>query len=386
VGKKNKIILLKGASQYQAIDTFMDELHKAIQSTPYHSEIINLSDPTEIATYIKRNHDSIIFVLSFNLNGCTLQTEQQPIYDYYKIPLVSILLDHPFYHLGRLQLNIKHRQIICVDKVHQHFLKRFFNIKADFLPQGGIDISKENEEPPRDIDLLFAGTIHDIEEEQGKLEIDPTFEPIIKETSDYLLDQPTNTPLIEAYMQCCKQHNLKDASGNIPVNTHVLLAIDTMTRSLKRQKLLKTLLSAGLPVTCITQKLPQVLHSFEGGLLTHIPSMPFNKLLPFYRRSKLTLNVLPNYAVGAHERIFTAMLAGSVCISDNNHYLDTILATGKDSILFAWNDIDALPGIINTLITDPALLKHIAKAGHTTALNHTWEKRLRTLFDIMGVA
>ena len=91
----------------------------------------------------------------------------------------------------------------------------------------------------------------------------------------------------------------------------------------------------------------------DAGLKVHIIgagwenlpcSHPENLILSPYASSeecllaladaKLALNVLPCFHAGAHDRIFNTMLAGAVCVTDSNPYLDQILIDEENVILY----------------------------------------------------
>ena len=93
------------------------------------------------------------------------------------------------------------------------------------------------------------------------------------------------------------------------------------------------------------------------------------------QRSKIVINNT-NFYDGMHERIFTAMLTGAVCVTNEYKLLNSILENGKEIVTFPVNELDRFPKIIKDLLDNPERAEKIAEAGYRTALaGHTWEHR-----------
>jgi glycosyltransferase involved in cell wall biosynthesis len=100
--------------------------------------------------------------------------------------------------------------------------------------------------------------------------------------------------------------------------------------------------------------------------------------------SKLSVNVMPWFKRGAHDRIFNTMLNGAVCVTDTSLYLDRFIRDGENALYYQLKELDSLPERIDRLLSDSGLAERIASQGYDTAAGgHTWEHRACTLHEYM---
>ena len=101
-------------------------------------------------------------------------------------------------------------------------------------------------------------------------------------------------------------------------------------------------------------------------------------------QTKLSLNVMPWFKNGAHDRIFNSMLNGAVCLTDSSIYLDEILHDGKDCVLYSLAEMERLPEMAKELLADPDRMQAVADAGYELAqAGHTWAHRAKTLHNLV---
>ncbi len=97
-------------------------------------------------------------------------------------------------------------------------------------------------------------------------------------------------------------------------------------------------------------------------------------------QTKISLNVMPWFKDGAHDRIFNSMLNGAVCLTDSSVYLDGILHDGQDCRIYSLKRMERLPEIAGELLADPDGMQRIADAGCEMAgAGHTWAHRAEEL-------
>ena len=101
-------------------------------------------------------------------------------------------------------------------------------------------------------------------------------------------------------------------------------------------------------------------------------------------QTKISLNVMPWFKDGAHDRIFNTMLNGAVCLTDSNVYLDSILHDGTDSCIYSLEHMERLPEIAARLLADPDRMQRIADEGYKLAkAGHTWAHRAKQLHELI---
>lgn len=103
------------------------------------------------------------------------------------------------------------------------------------------------------------------------------------------------------------------------------------------------------------------------------------------KSAKIVLNVMPGFKDGSHDRILSAMLAKSVCLTDKSKYLMEEFKDGEDIAFYSLSELTKLPDIVRDLLSDEERLKEIAENGYKKAVeNHTWEKRARQILEFVG--
>ncbi len=101
-------------------------------------------------------------------------------------------------------------------------------------------------------------------------------------------------------------------------------------------------------------------------------------------QTKLSLNVMPWFKNGAHDRIFNSMLNGAVCLTDSSIYLDEILCDGRNCSLYSLKNMERLPEIAKELLSDPERMQEIADGGYGLAqAGHTWAHRAVVLHNLV---
>ena len=101
-------------------------------------------------------------------------------------------------------------------------------------------------------------------------------------------------------------------------------------------------------------------------------------------QTKISLNVMPWFKDGAHDRIFNSMLNGAVCLTDSSVYLDSILHDNVDCSIYSLSRMDKLPEIVTGLLENPIHMQEIADQGYAMAKGaHTWAHRAGVLHDLI---
>jgi spore maturation protein CgeB len=93
--------------------------------------------------------------------------------------------------------------------------------------------------------------------------------------------------------------------------------------------------------------------------------------------SKILLNIMPWFKGGIHDRVLSAMVNKTVCISDTNEYLEENFVEGENILLYCFDHLEALPEKINHLLSNPMKAKEIAECGYEEAItHHMWKNRI----------
>jgi hypothetical protein len=160
-----------------------------------------------------------------------------------------------------------------------------------------------------------------------------------------------------------------------------MIMIDLYVRHYFRGEVVKTLVDSGIRVHCfgagwdlLECKHPE--NIVNGKVLDSLGC------LQQISRAKISLNVMPWFKQGAHDRVFNSMLNGAVCFTDWSAYLKEILQDGRDVCFYELNELDRLPEQIRSLLADRERWEQMQKQAYETALeSHTWAHRARRIHE-----
>jgi hypothetical protein len=351
-------------------------------------------------------------LLTFNFIGLSGESQfadgERSIWETCGIPCICIMVDHPMYYYRQLHTENHNWTLCCVDRDHCRFVERFYPGygKVHFLPLAGTELmdgakklTTKAAEPDRDapaqsaamrpipveyrpIGLLFAGNYVALSD------LLPKIDGMDAESRDYyfsiakeLIAHP-NRAIDEVILEYLdRDFPEADSREFLPV-MYSMVFIDLYVRSYFRREIVCSLAEAGLPLTVIGKdweksgcKKPENLH--QTGQLDS------RGCLLYMQQSKLSLNIMPWFKDGAHDRIFNAMLQGCAVVTDLSRYLDEILTDGENAILYSLEERENLPDLIRDVLRSPARLADIASRGYRTARRaHTWAHRAEDILNL----
>jgi len=383
-----RIVLLKGRSQYDVLRIFVDYLGEAFNQLGDEIFIVDLTNPNRMKALQDAFSFPCDFVFAFNCIGIDLKLDDEYLFNLADTTYIGCLVDHPIYHLQRINTNLNNLILTCVDYSHIEFLCTYFPLKRSaFLPHGGSVKGEDiKEQRIRDIDVLFGGSFKDPDLIRKEWLILPkTKISIMDEAAEYLLANPDKT--LEGELQFVLQsRNFYGEYGILMNNPAFLQLVDSYVRNYRRYKCVEELIKSGIPID-FYGVLGWDRNPFEmyKNFRVH-NSVDFNEMLSLMGNSKFVLNVLPNFKNGSHERIFTSMLQGAISVTDKNQYLENQFNDEEDIIFYTWDKIELLPEKIKDILEDEDNRNYIALNGMKKANEkHTWLQRAKEIKELVEI-
>jgi len=388
---RTKIILMTGGTE--TLDYFSGQLEKGFQTLGFSTFLYDQKNEEESSTALARfsgRSDSIL--VTFNFEGiqevALYDGNGQSYWEKRDIPCVNIAVDHPFFYPHFLSENRENFYEISIDRYHMQYMKEYYpNIRGSyFLPLGGTSLFPDNNYPPlskRNYDVVFTGNFTPKETFECHINrLGEEYAAFYRAIIDELIQNPKLPD--EMVMEKHLKKEFPDISKKeLSESISNMIFIDTYIRFYFREKVVQILADAGIHVHCVgfgweklSCKHPENL-TYEGNTLSL-------DCLKRISNAKFSLNVMPWFKDGAHDRVFNAMANGSICITDHSHYLDEILTDNENVVFYDLKEIERLPEKINTLLQNPEKMESIAQKGyHLTIENHTWLKRAETLYHML---
>ena len=366
------IIYFKGV--YDTLDLFTDHLIEAFESMGYGTFVYHTANEEVSKKMLLRllGESQEFAAVTFNNLGYNLSFEQPEaaegeegkpeeynIWDYFHIPYIDILMDHPFHYEKPLCNMPKTAVILCTDRNHVKYVRRFFkNIRqTDFLPHAGVELGHKHKPlQERKIDVLYAGALpvytvakmipdlHSIPEVDG--------EEMMRSVLGELVQHPEQTTeqAIEAYVRTVRGDISDGRLQEIIVKMRFL---DSYATSFFREQAVRILVESGIHVTAYGVGWDQCEWS-DNPYLTYGGN---------FRIEHYTGNQDYPYADAA-------------VVTDDSTYLRRTFTDGKELVMFSLKELQTLPERVFDLFGHSSHMQELADCGYRAAKEgHTWKNR-----------
>ena len=318
------------------------------------------------------------------------------LWDTYHIPCYNIAADQPYFYDDRLkELPEKYRHI-SIDRRQKAYFEEFYPeyVSRGFLPLAGTGLRQGEDEAKTG----KAGAQGDAEQAAPCYDVILTgnytklsfFEPYINWINeeyaafyrgiiDDLLEHPACTVEEVAHAHCEREMG-KEPNDQLRIALHKMIFIDLYVRNYWRGKAVRTLVNAGIPVHVVGKGWEELEDVRHPECLKLHPQTASVTCLEMLADAKVSLNVMPWFKDGAHDRVFNSILNGAVCVTDPSCYLEEELHEGEGVCYVALQDMDALPEKVKDLLQNDSGRNEIVQRGRAIVeQKHTWAQRAKTL-------
>lgn len=265
-------------------------------------------------------------------------------------------------------------------------MERFFPeiTRMPFLPLAGTELNPNKSNVPveyRKYDVMMVGNYCAPQTfEKFITRIDDEYTAFYYGMIDDLLANPDKT------VEQVAETHLLDELGEVPEDElkkalAAMTFIDLYVRYTIRGRAVQELVDGGIKVHVFGDGWERLECKHAENLIV-MSSLDSVGCLKKLCQTKISLNVMPWFKDGAHDRIFNTMLNGAVCLTDSSVYLDTILHDGVDSSIYSLAQMEKLPEIAGALLSNSDKMQSIADEGYKLAkAEHMWEHRAKQLHE-----
>lgn len=385
---RKKIVLMTGGTE--TLDYFSRQLEIGFLSLGYRTFLFDLQEEEESAeklAHFAGFSDTIL--VTFNFDGLHCETSLfdgfgRLFWDVRDIPCVNIVVDHPFYYPSLYENLPLHYYEVSIDRSHMAYLKKYYpEVKHNlFLPLAGTSLRPKQQYPlikDREIDILFTGNFTPKEQfDQYIYRLGDEYAAFYLSILKELIQNPSLQD--DLVMEQHLKEEFNDASNEeLRTTMSNMIFIDTYIRNYFREKVIQTLVDAKIHVHCIG-------HGWHLLSCKHREYLSYEKnqysldCLERMTQAKLSVNVMPWFKDGAHDRVFNAMANGSISVTDHSRYLDEILTDNENVIFYDLKHLEELPDKICNLLSQPEKMQALSDNGFCLAQkSHTWIQRAQEL-------
>lgn len=375
--KRMRIIAITGV--FAPLDLFMNEFVSVFELLGHDVFVLDYGKKgvyLETIDFIRKGVD---LVVSFNnsfegikdLNG-------HSIINRLGCRKVNIFVDHPLFTIENIYELLDERFLLYVtDKEHKEYLDNYKELKSAniFLPHGGKALN--NVIRPlmeRSIDVLYVGSSKDYKGTNYEL---------ATECVNAMIANP-NLDSKECVLKVYKE-NGEEAKALTQETLDTLRRYELHALGYYRVNAVRLLVENGIKVHVYGLGWENVPFANNPNFIYGGCLSPEECLEKMYD-SKIVLNSMPWFKDGTHERIFNAMLAGAVSVTDKSRWLTENLEDKKNIVFYDLEKMDVLKDKITDILANLEKYQAVADEGYKCAVaKHTWSHRaLQVLKDVMS--
>ncbi len=382
---KRRYIFFRGL--IDTLDLYTDEFVTIFSEQEAECLVVNAAEIEDEMIRLKAFlTEEVSAVISLNNIGLHLEFEDgRNIWDRFGTPFFNIMMDHPFHYKAALDAAPEQMVLLCMDRNHVEYVKRFFpHIRTvRFFPHAGIEYGKYIPIAERKIDVLYAGGLSRYAAEGlipdlGRIQEFDAF-ALVKNALEVLIQNPelTTEYVIET---CLKEINLTFDNKRLGEVITELRFLDSLAVSFYREKMIRTLAEHGVTVTVFGTGWDRC--EWENTNVIYGGVIPSRQILELMNESRIVLNTMTWFKRGAHDRVFNGMLAGAAVVSDQSEYLQEQLSAGRQLRMFSLRGMEEMAETVKELLSSDACAQAMADCGYEEAkAHHMWKNRLREISD-----
>lgn len=303
--------------------------------------------------------------------------------DELEIPHIAWLVDsaHYFEQMAKSPLNI----LICPDATSAEILKGFGAEQAICLPHAFEASEYSPADSPRDIPLLFCGSLIDpleIEEHWRQYFKEPLVSHLIQAAEKTLFS--ASATYQEAYQEVVEAFPDTFALLSRTQISAIATMLDRYVRAKDRIQLLQSL--AGLPVhiygNCLSSRSWGDFLDISKGYQIY-PAVNFQEHLGLLKRSQVVLNSSPMFKTGGHERIFYGLGSGAAVLTNKTPWNQEHF-TAHELLTYSSGTPGEMRPYLEELLDQKLPLTAMAEKGQKRVMQeHTWDTRASQLLEFL---
>ncbi|BCJ92949.1 hypothetical protein acsn021_05180 [Anaerocolumna cellulosilytica] len=386
---KINILILKGQSMYNVLRHASDQIADGFTELGCNVTILDLTlekDCEQISVSLLSTFHIVFSFQALLFSECIKNTNA-PIISYNKnVTFFGHIVDHPIYHLHRLTTaHSDNMHIACIDYSHIEFINAYLpNVKhTTFLSHGGFTSHADTPFKKRDIDIFFPSSYVPPSVIYDEIKSLPdVYKNIANDLIETMLINPMLT-LQEALKDYLTKIHFTYSNDEFVELMELYNVIDRYIRAYTRDQIITCLLDHEIKVTVCGNGWEDSEYTNSDFLsIATIPDKDITNVINLMSRSKIVLNHVPTLQEGFHERIFTSMLNGAICLTNDFPIINKDFKNMSNIILYNINLDNSCIDNIKSVLNDNCLGSQIALNGYKIAQkSHSWAHNAEKILD-----
>ena len=380
-------------SEVESFNFFTDQLDNEFKKRGHDTFIFDLRMPSEENPHSKGQFarflsEGVDMAVCFDALGIRedLYPGINQIWDEKQTVVADIFMDAPTRFFPAFAAPPKEYYMFCCDQDHVSYMKKHYGKTVKnvaFMPHVGVMPVAQAQPIPygeRKYDILFCGTYYrpsdkfvDLKQELAQAFPGDTALYQFYESMYQNLKEDTGLSIEQAALVTASKIGWTIPDDFMEALMYCAESIDWAVRMYQRERVVASLADAGFSVHLLGRGWEN--HPCAGRANVHRidDRIPYGQTLSYMADAKITLNVMPWFKNGTHDRIFNAMLQRSVPLTDASGWIREHFTDGVDIALYDLAHLERLPEIAARLLEDESYAGSIIEAGYKrAAAGFTW--------------
>ncbi|MCI8306450.1 MAG: glycosyltransferase [Lachnospiraceae bacterium] len=377
--ESKNILMLLSKSAYDALAYYMLELGSAFEGMGYTVEYIDgRKAGYEDLLYERTSGNEYLAIVACNaiLTGYEKLVLKNSIF-------CCLMFDHPVHLYERIQMADERVLIIHCDLKSAEYIARYCpNVgSVGFVPLSGRYIENYVPYSERKYDIVFTGS---------NIDSKSIYDTFVKEASESdiivadeiigIMKENVSLTMQDALWVFLDKRGIVLRDEEFHQIMGQMRAVETYMRAWIRERVVRKIADSGYRIHVFGRNWdnfgcvhPENIIMMEGHGDTSLRAVA---------DARLSLNVMPWFRGGFQERIASAMLCGSVALTDTSTYIEENFTDGVDIAIYDAGNIESIPARIADILDNPQKGGRIAKAGCEKArMYHTWDNRAKEIME-----
>lgn len=399
-----RLVLFKGG--VETLEFFTEQMSLVWQNMGYDifwcSLILQSEGAKELIDFCELHKGEELTLFTMNFEGIAGEegyyTNDCCIWDKYNFKVVNVVVDHPLYYHKFIKNHPRRYFQINIDKDHVVYMNRFFKgVDVMYMMSAGTELNENRDIIPdkpylpikdRPIDVIFTGNYTPKEKLKVHLEnMESDYIDFYEEICSYLIDNP-DISIESAAEQFLKREFPDITDEQLLECMPNMMYVDLSVRFHYREKVIKMLADNGVVIHTFGDGYDYIKCENPQNIIKH-GSVDSETCLRFISQAKISLNVMPWFKRGVHDRVFNSMLNGAVCLTDSSKELDNLIKDEENALIYELNDTKSeIKSKLNAdkildFFADSDKLQEIAdNAYKMCAGKNTWKKNAEIIAGI----
>lgn len=379
---ERNILFIKGQSQYGVTRRMIDDMALECRKLGYNT--FTLDGLHKLYAHqleeIKKRYQ-FDAVISFNAMGLDFENIRK-----LGRKFCAIMGDHPIWHCNRLSMADKNTILWYGDLNDVKYVKKFYpNVgRVEFCLASSTYLKGVENYDKRKINIVMVGgytrpqIIYDqiCEKYNGKIgEMVNTF-------INYLIQNPKKTyeEALEDTLKIYGVENIEPAEFNELAIEFEL--VNKYIRAYYRDRVIRKIVENGIKIHVSGNGWENFESDYKDNLF--IEKNDWYTARKLISNAKISLNIMPWFKNGFHERAIISLLSGSLVLTDSSKYIEDKFKDMKNIAIFHLENLDEMVTKIKYLLSDKNAAKSIANQGYEFAKEeYTWDLRAKQMMKIL---